>query len=302
MGKGGDSADEAEQQTPSVLADARFAPFQQQNFNVAEFTSRVLAGSHTTAAAQSDQLRDGVRLLEAELSTEVVGRNRELLTNVRRMLEAETSVRDVVLSVESLQAAVRRIRAEVAGPYEQIKHRTAQLRNIHGTVDLLRHVIHRLKLAQKLRAQMEAPAGQQDLAKAAKLITDIRAVDAEVDLSGVEAVAADAGFLESAHKAVQEQAMVRAGLHRRACTAICPCGTHASIRSSHGTRMLDAAAAPFRASGQLAWHAWQASDRPLLLAHRKGRGHAPAAAASGGARCGSLASWHGLHHRHASVY
>lgn len=219
MGKGGESTDDveagADAASASVLADPRFQPFQQENFNVAEFTSRVLAGSQTTAAAQSDQLRDGVRLLESELSQEVVQRNRELLSHVRRMLEAETSVRDVVLSVESLQSAVRRIRAEVAGPYDAIKHRTQQLRNIHATVDLLRHVIHRLRLAQKLRAQMEAPAAQQDLAKAAKLVTDIRAVDAEVDLSAVKAVAADAGFLEASHKAVQEQAMVRRTVVRR---------------------------------------------------------------------------------------
>jgi hypothetical protein len=113
-----------------------------------------------------------------------------------------------VLSVESLQSAVRRIRAEVVGPYEQIKHKTQQLRNIHATVDILRHVIHRLKLAQKLRAQLAVPAAQLDLAKAAKLITDIKAVDAEADLSGIDAVAADAEWLESARKSVQEQAEV----------------------------------------------------------------------------------------------
>ncbi|GLC41103.1 hypothetical protein PLESTM_001156100 [Pleodorina starrii] len=211
MGKGGDSTDA--DQHPGTSSNAedllnlpRFAPFLPDNFNVAEFTSKVLGGSHTTASAQSEQLRDGVHQLETALSDEVVARNKELLNHVRRMLDAENSVRDVVLSVESLQSAVRRIRAEVVGPYEQIKHKTQQLRNIHATVDILRHVIHRLKLAQKLRAQLAVPAAQVDLAKAAKLITDIRAVDAEVDLSRIDAVAADAEFLESARKSVQEQA------------------------------------------------------------------------------------------------
>ncbi|KAG2437843.1 hypothetical protein HXX76_005461 [Chlamydomonas incerta] len=211
MGKGGDSTDDntagpSTSGGSDVLQLPRFQPFLDNNFNVAEFTSKVLGGSHTTASAQSEQLRDGVHQLESALSDEVVARNKELLHHVRRMLDAENSVRDVVLSVESLQSAVRRIRAEVVGPYEQIKHKTQQLRNIHATVDILRHVIHRLKLAQKLRAQLAVPAAQLDLAKAAKLITDIRHVDAEADLSAIEAVAADAEFLESARKSVQEQA------------------------------------------------------------------------------------------------
>ncbi|GLI63871.1 hypothetical protein VaNZ11_006987 [Volvox africanus] len=211
MGKGGESTDTDQHSVSNSIGEdllhlSRFAPFLQTNFNVSEFTSKVLGGLHTTASAQSDQLRDGVHQLETALSGEVVTRNKELLGHVRRMLDAENSVRDVVLSVESLQSAVRRIRAEVAGPYEQIKHKTQQLRNIHATVDILRHVIHRLKLAQKLRAQLAVPAAQLDLAKAAKLITDIRAVDAEADLSGIDAVAADAEFLESARKSVHEQA------------------------------------------------------------------------------------------------
>ncbi|PNH03954.1 Conserved oligomeric Golgi complex subunit 5 [Tetrabaena socialis] len=213
MGKGGDSTDAEQQASGSspgdLLEEARFAPFQGDNFNVAEFTSKVLGGSHITASAQSDQLRDGVQTLETALSAEVVARNKELLQHVRRMLDAENSVRDVVLSVDSLQSAVRRIRAEVVGPYEQIKHKTLQLRNIHATVDTLRHVIHRLKLAQKLRAQLAV-----DLAKAAKLITDIRHVDAEVDLSSIEAVAVDADFVEAARKSVHEQAELHLAAHR----------------------------------------------------------------------------------------
>lgn len=255
MGKGGDSTDD-NHAGPStsggsdLLQLPRFQPFLDNNFNVAEFTSKVLGGSHTTASAQSEQLRDGVHQLESALSDEVVARNKELLHHVRRMLDAENSVRDVVLSVESLQSAVRRIRAEVVGPYEQIKHKTQQLRNIHATVDILRHVIHRLKLAQKLRAQLAVPAAQLDLAKAAKLITDIRHVDAEVDLSAIEAVAADAEFLESARKSVQEQAEVgtnkgvgrdcMAWTHSTRCTpcyhpnTFLPClgGVHARITSN----------------------------------------------------------------------
>ncbi len=208
MGRGGEG-DSSGGAAADVLLAPQFEPFLTEDFNVASFTSRVLAGSHTTAQAQSEQLRDGVRALEGELASEVTSRHGELLRNVRLMLDAERSLGDVVLSVESLQSAIRRIRAEITGPYEQIRSRSRQLRNLRATVELLRHLIHRIKLAQKLRQQMAAPPGALDLAKAAKLITDIRAVDKEVDLGGVDAVASDEEFVRTAKQTVQAQAEVR---------------------------------------------------------------------------------------------
>ncbi|MEW5299136.1 MAG: hypothetical protein WDW36_002180 [Sanguina aurantia] len=190
----------------SVLEDQKFVAFNVNGFDVAAFTSQVLAGSHITAQAQSEQLREGVIRLERELCSEVKSRNKELLHNVRRMLDTQSSLQDVVGSVESLQQAVRRIRAEVVGPYEQIKSRSTQLRNLHATIELLRHVIHHLKLTHKLRQQMAAPAGSLDLAKAAKLLSDIRSVETEVDLSGVQVVAAEREFIAAASKSVRQLA------------------------------------------------------------------------------------------------
>jgi hypothetical protein len=57
----------------------------------------------------------------------------------------------------------------------QVKAKTTQLANIHTTIELLRHLGHRLKLVQKLRQQLEASPQLLDLAKAAKLLTDINA-------------------------------------------------------------------------------------------------------------------------------
>lgn len=216
MGKGGDGKSSENLSTAdaqgegSVLEDQKFAAFNVNGFDVAAFTSQVLAGSHITAQAQSEQLREGVIRLERELCSEVKSRNKELLHNVRRMLDTQNSLQDVVGSVESLQQAVRRIRAEVVGPYEQIKSRSTQLRNLHATIELLRHVIHHLKLTHKLRQQMAAPAGSLDLAKAAKLLSDIRSVESEVDLSGVQVVAAEREFIAAASKSVRQLAEVSA--------------------------------------------------------------------------------------------
>lgn len=223
MGKGGDSVEGVAAPSaqdgdgPALLQTPRFAPFRSEHFNVAEFTSSVLAGSHTTAQAQSEQLREGVRVLEQELAVDVTRRSGELLGHVRRLSHAESALQDVVLSVDSLQSAVRRIRAEIVGPYDSIKTRTRQLSNLHATIDALRQLIHRIKLMQKLKAQLAAPAASLDLAKAAKLITDIRSVDAEADLSGITAVTADDAVLQQAIATVRQQAEVRAcmvaGLH-----------------------------------------------------------------------------------------
>ena len=67
----------------------------------------------------------------------------------------------------------------------------------------------------KLRTQLSAPASSAvglDLAKAAKLVYDIRAVDAEGDLSGVDAVAADEVFLQESTAMIRQQAEVGSSL------------------------------------------------------------------------------------------
>ena len=58
------------------------------------------------------------------------------------------------LSVESLHAAMQRVRSEVLQPYGTIRMQTTQMSNLHRTTDMLRHVLHRLKLIAKLKVQL----------------------------------------------------------------------------------------------------------------------------------------------------
>lgn len=109
--------------TAEVLAQPSLQPFLQQNFNAAEFTSHVLASSRTSAQAHAEQLKQGVRQLEQALSTHVIFNHHELLQHARRLADTEHSLQDVVLSVSSLQASVKRIRAEMEGPYVQVGSR-----------------------------------------------------------------------------------------------------------------------------------------------------------------------------------
>eukprot|EP00775_Hariotina_reticulata_P013433 gene13433-13561_t len=209
MGKGAKSSEheQQEQQQPvALLSLPQYQPFLQDDFNAAEFTSHVLAASTTSAQAQAEELKQGVRQLEQALSAHVLLHHQELLQHARRLADTEQSLQDVVLSVSSLQASVKRIRAEIKGPYEQVKSKTCQLRNMHATIEALRHLIQRLKLVQKLKQQMAAGPAVLDLAKAAKLLTDIQAVSKEADLTGVHAAEADDEFLKTAAAQIQDQA------------------------------------------------------------------------------------------------
>lgn len=109
--------------TAAVLAQPSLQPFLQQDFNAAEFTSHVLAASRTSAQAQAEQLKQGVRQLEQALSTHVISNHHELLQHARRLADTEHSLQDVVLSVSSLQASVKRIRADMEGPYGQVRRK-----------------------------------------------------------------------------------------------------------------------------------------------------------------------------------
>jgi hypothetical protein len=219
-----------------LLAQPQYLPFTAAAFSAADFTSRVLAGSRTTAAAQSEELRSNVRRLDAVLGAAVAAGHSELLTHARRMSDAEAGAREVAAAVASLQAAARRARAEVEGPYLAAALKARQLGALHSTVELLRALLLRLKLTAKLRALLEpssssassASAEPLDLQKAAKLLSDIAAaadfgsgsgyadagagggdglaVPKRDGLAGVALAAADAPWLEAAGLAVREKA------------------------------------------------------------------------------------------------
>jgi hypothetical protein len=192
----------------ALLALPQYQPFQATDFNAAEFTSRVLTGSRTSAHAQAEELRQGVRQLEAALASAVVSNHSALLGHARRLLDAETGTQEVAVSVGTLQSAVRRVRAEVEGPYMSVLLKTRQLRALHATIELLRALLLRLKLTAKLRVQLDAPPGGVDLAKAAKLLADVTGVPGGDGLGGVALAAADTPFLEAAGASIREQAQV----------------------------------------------------------------------------------------------
>ena len=56
------------------------------------------------------------------------------------------------LSVEALQGAMRRVRGEVADMCARMRSQNTQAANLHAAADLVRALLQRIKLTNKLRA------------------------------------------------------------------------------------------------------------------------------------------------------
>jgi hypothetical protein len=99
-GKGGDAkgdaavaaGGEAVVQPSALLQEPRFAPFLATDFNAAEFTSRVLSSSQTTALVKSEELKESLRLLQAELAGIVTRAQPALLAHARRAAGAQAEL------------------------------------------------------------------------------------------------------------------------------------------------------------------------------------------------------------------
>lgn len=208
MGKGGEPSTPSS--TSNLRDDATYAPFFRADFNATEFASEALASSHTTAQAQANKLQENVEALQLALKDEVLNRRTEVLQQAAQLRQTEASMQGINLAVDTVQAALQRASALVMEPYGQVQLKTAQLRNVHSTVELLRHVVQRLKLIAKLKAQLGNKSnGYQDLAKVAKLLADIEVISNEADLTGIDAVEADNSFLRATWQQVQVEAEVR---------------------------------------------------------------------------------------------
>ncbi|GMH36010.1 hypothetical protein BSKO_03878 [Bryopsis sp. KO-2023] len=203
-----------------VLSDARLEPFQRDDFDPTEFTSRALSGAQASAQSTTQELRDGIQNLETGIRSEVLRKQADLMRVVRNLSDTEVKTRGVETSVHGMQGTVGQLRVALLEPCDHIRTKTRQLKNLRDAVDLLRHVNHRLKLTQRLRTQIEegqkgGSAPTPDTAQAAKLLTEIEATGRDVDISGIEILESDSEFLRSTASRVRFQAeeMLRQGLN-----------------------------------------------------------------------------------------
>ena len=87
--------------------------------------------------------QESIRRLNSILRSEVISKQPELLTQVGHLREAEPALRRITSAADGLQAELRRACSEVQEPYLRIRRDTVKLRNLQGTVELLRHTMQR---------------------------------------------------------------------------------------------------------------------------------------------------------------
>lgn len=197
MGQGGATSPTGVANVKSILSDARFLPFRSDDFNATAFASRALSGAHASAQASTQELRSGIRVLDGEIRREVTRRQADLMALVQSLSSTEGGVREVESSVAALRSTVEEMRGALLEPCGAIRTKTAQLKNLRDTVELLRHVNHRLKLTAKLRSQLEGEgAGVGDLALAGKLLTEVESVGGQASRSGIRTYTRRAFALE----------------------------------------------------------------------------------------------------------
>ena len=179
---------------------ARFADELSEE-EIQAYTSGVLGSA--SAASAAHQLGEGVAALETALRAEVLSRHTELVQHVSSLCDTAGTLSSLRLGVETLQAAMQRVRAEIAEPHRHIASRTLQLAALSRSVELLHAVVRMLKLNAKLRESMGASG---DLARTAKTLSELQALQGEVDLAGVAVVDAELPFLARAAAEVRAEA------------------------------------------------------------------------------------------------
>ena len=179
--------------------------------------------------AASTGLADGIAVLDRALKTEVDAHYDELLAQLGGIGEADRILEIVRAGVHSLQETMGRVRDEIVEPHRMVSSKTRQLENLTKTVDTLHRIIRMLKLVARLKETLHAASGggakqaggagagggthagaaTGDLAKAAKMLADIKELEREGGAGwtdGVEVIDRDARWLAGAGRDIRAAA------------------------------------------------------------------------------------------------
>ena len=214
-----------------IKEDPALAPFLLEDFDGTAYASEVLASRSVQAA--SSGLAGGIAVLDRALKSEVSAHYDALLAQLGGIGEADRVLDIVRGGVYSLQESMGRVRDEVVTPHRVVSAKTRQLENLTKTVDTLHRIIRMLRLLARLKESLGAggggggrrdanggaAGGGGDLAKAAKMLTDIREVEREGggDLAGIDVVDRDSRWLAGAARDIRSQAAaaLKAGMDAR---------------------------------------------------------------------------------------
>ncbi|XP_072175838.1 conserved oligomeric Golgi complex subunit 5-like [Diadema setosum] len=198
--------------------DETFNEFVSEDFDVRDHTNRVMQ-----TMAISDQLAklvEGISLLDKELHAQVAAHHEDLLSQATGIETLDGVLQMMQTRIQSLQAAVERIRTKIVDPYNKIVARTAQLRRLQEACDLLRRIIRILYLSKRLHGQLQG--GAREITKAAQSLNELDYLYHGVDLAGIEVIEQDTIFIRKARKDVEKQAqkMLQQGMETQNQTQV----------------------------------------------------------------------------------
>ncbi|KAG9439155.1 hypothetical protein H6P81_019320 [Aristolochia fimbriata] len=178
----------------SFASDPVFSAFLSPDFSSTKFSSHALTSG--SAAASAERLQEAIRLLEAQIRSEVLSRHNDLLSQLSSLKDADSALGVVRSGISALQSSVRRVRLEIAEPHRHVRLQTVQLSNLHATSQLLQATVRLIRQSKKLRDLVSAAEPDKlDIAKAAQLHHEIQTLCEENALSGISVVDEEMAWL-----------------------------------------------------------------------------------------------------------
>ncbi|CAG5125041.1 unnamed protein product, partial [Candidula unifasciata] len=199
-------------------ADDVFSKFLDESFDFKAHANKAIQGM--IISEQLGKLAEGISLLDKEIHSQIVSHHEDLLSQATGVETLEGVLQMMQTRIQSLLAAMDRIRAKVSEPYAKILARTTQLRHLQETCDLLRRIIRIMYLSKRLHGQLEG--GAREITKAAQSLNELDYICEGVDLAGIEVIEQDRRFVKQARKEVQTQAqkMLEQGMETQNQTAV----------------------------------------------------------------------------------
>ncbi|XP_060069562.1 conserved oligomeric Golgi complex subunit 5-like isoform X3 [Ylistrum balloti] len=185
-----------------LQSDDIFSQFLDASFDVKGYANRAIQGQ--AIAEQLSKLAEGIALLDREIHSQIVAHHDDLLSQASGVETLEGVLQMMQTRIQSLLAAMDRVRTKVSEPFNKIAARTAQLRNLQETCDLLRRIIRIMYLSKRLHSQLQG--GAREITKAAQSLNELDYICEGVDFAGIEIIEQDRRFIRGARKDVETQA------------------------------------------------------------------------------------------------
>jgi hypothetical protein len=173
-----------------LLDDDELAPLLSPDFDCTEYATKALGDRNISVPKRTERLKRCAQKLQDAIHYEVTTRQDELLTLARSLQTSENSLQHIKQLVNGLSSTTQRIRRDVREPFDIAHRQAVQFENIHKAIEVLRCVNHRLKQMSKLRQTMGTDGSgleAMDLAKAARILSDIESYAPEASVAGINA-------------------------------------------------------------------------------------------------------------------